>query len=76
MLNGALIKEVKELKSLNILSFDLADSVHKTVIRRIGISKHASTEVRTVLEFKIKKTFRNKCCFSNPRCSNTSNASL
>ena len=51
MLNEALMKEVKELKYLgDYLSFDLGDSVQKTVTKRIGIAKHASIEARTVVE--------------------------
>ena len=50
-LEGKRMKEVKELKYLGeILSHDLADSVHKTVVKRLGIASYAAHEARAVVE--------------------------
>ena len=45
------MKEVKTLKFLgDHLSFSLEDSVHQTVLKRVGIAKHTVLEIRTVIE--------------------------
>ena len=45
------MKEAKALKYLgDYLSFDLEDSIHQTVIKRIGIAKHTINEIRSVIE--------------------------
>ena len=48
---GENMKEAKALKYLGeFLSYDLEDSVHQTVIRRIGIAKRTIFEIRAVIE--------------------------
>ena len=47
-------KEMKETKALKYLgdfwSYDLADSVHQTVLRRLGFAKQAIYEIRAIVE--------------------------
>ena len=41
------MKETKALKYLgDFLSYDLEDSIHQTVLKRIGIAKHTINEIR------------------------------
>ena len=45
------MKEVLEVKYLrDFLSFDLEDSVQKTVIRRLGVASHAAYKLGTIIE--------------------------
>ena len=45
------MKEVKLLKFLgDYLSFSLEDSVHQTVMKRLGVAKQAIFEIRAVIE--------------------------
>ena len=51
LLCGKQMKEVKVLKFLgDHISHNLEDSVHQTVLRRVGIAKHTIMEIRTVIE--------------------------
>ena len=48
---GKVMKEVKTLKFLgDTLTFNLEESVHETVVRRIGVAKHSIIELRTIIE--------------------------
>ena len=48
---GQRMKEVKQLKFLgDFVGFNLPESVHQTVTRRIGTAKQAILEIRTVVE--------------------------
>ena len=48
---GEQMKEVKVLKFLgDHISYNLEDSVHQNVLKRIGIAKYAIMEIRTVIE--------------------------
>ena len=50
-LKGERMKREKVLKFLgDYFSEDLEDSIHQTVIRRIGIAKHTMYEIRSVIE--------------------------
>ena len=45
------MKEVTEMKFLgDYLSSSLGDSVHKTIIKRMGIAKQSAYEIRTIVE--------------------------
>ena len=51
MLNGDKMKEVKVVKYLgDYLCQDLEESVHQTVVKRLGLAKHAAYELRTIIE--------------------------
>ena len=48
---GVKMKEVQELKYLgNFISSNLLESVHRTIIKRIGIAKHTVIEIRNIIE--------------------------
>ena len=48
---GQEMEEAKALKYLgDYVSFDLTDSVHQTVLKRVSIVKHAMYEIRAVIE--------------------------
>ena len=51
LLCGEPMKEVKSVKYLgDWVSFDLKDSIHETVLKRIGVAKHSIYELRTIVE--------------------------
>ena len=51
MLYGEKMQEVKVLKYLgDFLSFDLGESIHQTVVKRLGMGKHAIYELRAIKE--------------------------
>ena len=50
-LNGKNMKEVKVVKYLgDYLSYNVEESIHQTVIRRLGIANHAAYELRSIVE--------------------------
>ena len=51
VLNGEFMKETNAVKILgDFICLDLGESVHQTVMRRLGLAKHAAYELRTIVE--------------------------
>ena len=51
MLDGKVMVEAKQIKYLgDFLTNDLSDSVHQTVMKRIGLAKKTILEIRSVIE--------------------------
>ena len=50
-LGGETMKEEKVIRYLgDFLSYDVSDSVHQTVVKRVGLAKKAILNIRTVVE--------------------------
>ena len=57
MLSGQKLKEREEIKYLgDLITNSLEESIHRTVMRRIGIAKQAVYEIRAVIEDKRSET--------------------